>query len=530
LGGLLTAVHLQKSGVNNVRIIEKAGDFGGCWYWNRYPGVACDVESYIYLPLLEELNITPKEKYARGAEVLAHSKAIAEKYNLYASACFQTEVTELTWDESKSRWTIFTNRNDRIRAKFVCMSNGPLNRPKLPGIPGIKKFKGNSFHTSRWDFNFTGGDSTGDLTKLKDKRVGVVGTGASAVQCIPHLGLSAKQVTVFQRTPPAVGVRNDQPTDPEWAHSQEPGWQSKRIANFTNITSGGMVTEDLVNDGWTDLARDVAASIFQKGMITGEALSPTQINKELENADFKKMEQIRNRISSIVKDDATAEVLKPYYNYFCKRPCFHDEYLATFNRENVQLIDTQGKGVDEITENGVVVGGIEYPLDCIIYATGFEVGTSYTRRSGYDLIGREGISLKEKWSKGISTLHGMHTRGFPNCFIAGNAQAALTINYPHSMNEQSIHVAYIISHCLDNDVGQLEVSEPAEKSWVQQNITEAKKHVRFLAACTPGFYSNEGKLNQESIQNASYGAGPAAYFKLLKEWREDGTLPGLEKT
>ena len=524
-GGLLTGARLREAGIQDIRMIEKGGDFGGTWYWNRYPGAACDVESYIYLPLCEELNFVPKEKYTRAPEILAHSRAIGEKYDLYRNACFQTEVTGLEWDEATSRWIISTSRNDRMKARFVCMSNGPLNRPKLPGIEGIERFQGHTFHTSRWDYAYTGGHPEGDLVGLKDKRVGIIGTGATAVQCVPHLAASAKQLTVFQRTPSSIDVRANTPTDPEWAASLKPGWQKQRMDNFNILVSGGFQKEDLVNDGWTEIIRNLASMVnFKSDM----PLDPLVLAEKMEIADFQKMEQIRLRAETVVKDPNVAESLKPYYRQFCKRPCFNDEYLDSFNRPNVELVDTRGQGVDRITEKGVVANGVEYELDCLIFATGFEVGTDYTRRSGYDLKGRDGLSLKDKWANGISTLHGLHSRGFPNCFIISNAQSGFTVNFPHAMNEQAMHIAYIMSHCLATNVQTVEASAAAEESWVTEIINHSRFNQSFQESCTPGYYNNEGKPNPLTIRNGSYGSGPVKFFEKLATWRAEGTMAGLE--
>ncbi|MEE6248471.1 MAG: NAD(P)/FAD-dependent oxidoreductase, partial [Pseudomonadota bacterium] len=353
-GGLLTGARLIESGMQRVRIIEKGGDFGGTWYWNRYPGAACDVESYVYLPLCEELNFVPKEKYTHAPEILAHSRAIGEKFNLYEYACFQTEVEGMQWDEDSQRWTVFTNRGDQMRAQYVCMANGPLNRPKLPGISGIDTYKGHTFHTSRWDYAYTGGGPEGNLTGLQGKRVGIIGTGATAIQCVPHLARGADELYVFQRTPSSVDVRANRPTDPEWAASLQPGWQQARMDNFMTLVSGGFADEDLVNDGWTEITRNLASMVNFKGM---GRLSPAEIAEKMELADFQKMEQIRARAEELVEDKDTAESLKPYYRQFCKRPCFNDEYLPSFNLPGVHLIDTDGRGVERFTENGVVANG-----------------------------------------------------------------------------------------------------------------------------------------------------------------------------
>jgi len=524
-GGLLAGARLREAGIEDVRIVEKGGDFGGTWYWNRYPGAQCDVESYIYLPLLEELGYVPSEKYARGSEILAHSQAIGRKYGLYRGACFQTEVKEIRWDEESARWIVATNRDDRLRARYVVMSNGPLNRPKLPGIPGIESFAGRAFHTSRWDYAYTGGDSRGNLTGLRGKRVGIIGTGATAVQCVPHLGAAAEHLYVFQRTPSSIDVRANRPTDPEWAKTLQPGWQRQRMDNFNILVTGGFQEEDLVSDGWTDIIRKLLVMV-QKD--EGGTVSRDGIAKTMELADFHKMEQIRARVDSIVGDQRTAEALKPYYRQFCKRPCFHDEYLDTFNRPNVTLVDTAGKGVERITPKGVVVAGVEYELDCLIFATGFEVGTAYTRRAGYELYGRNGLSLSEKWERGMSTLHGMHSRGFPNCFIMGPQQAGFTVNYPHLLDEQSTHIAYVVKYAIDNHVRTVEVSEEAEAEWIDTVVRLAVLAREFLEDCTPGYYNNEGKPGERSGQNGFYGGGPVEFFRILKEWRDAGDLRGLE--
>ena len=524
-GGLLAGARLREAGVDDIRIIEQGGDFGGTWYWNRYPGAACDIESYVYLPLLEEVGYMPVEKYSRAPEILAHSRAIGKKFDLYRNACFQTKVTEMRWDEASSRWTVHTNHGDAMKARFVVMANGPLQRPKLPGIPGIDDFKGHSFHTSRWDYDYTGGTSQGGLTKLADKRVGIIGTGATAVQCVPHLGAHAKQLYVFQRTPSSIDVRNNRPTDPQWAKSLEPGWQQKRMDNFNTLVSGGFQEEDLVNDGWTDIIGNILF-LARKRQVDGAPQEDAATLMQL--ADFKKMEQVRARVDSIVRDKAKAEALKPYYNQFCKRPCFHDDYLDTFNRPNVELVDTAGKGVERITENAIVANGKEYEIDCLIYATGFEVGTGYTRRSGYELYGRDGVSLSEKWKDGISTLHGFHSRGFPNCFIVSNSQSGFTANFPHMLNEQSKHIAYIVKTCGERQVRTIEASPEAESEWVQTIQSLAIMRQKFFEECTPGYYNNEGKLSPLAARNGPYGAGPIAFVRVLEDWRADGGLKGLE--
>jgi cyclohexanone monooxygenase len=529
-GGLLMGARLSQAGFKSIRLIEKAGDAGGTWYWNRYPGAMCDVESYVYLPLLEEMGYIPKHKYSFAPEIFEYSKAIARRFDLYDDALFQTGVSQLCWDDANSHWIISTDRGDRMTAQYVAMANGPLSRPKLPGIPGINEFKGHTFHTSRWDYDYTGGDSSGGLTRLADKRVGIIGTGATAIQCVPHLGAAAGHLYVFQRTPSSIDVRNNRETDPEWVRSLEAGWQQQRMDNFNILVSGGDQDQDLVQDGWTDIFRNLTGiAAKQASRKLGRRLTPLEKAELMELADFQKMESIRARVESIVGDPATAEKLKPWYRQFCKRPCFHDEYLETYNRPNVTLVDTEGKGVERLTETAVVVGGRHYELDCLIFATGFEVGTTYTRRAGYDIIGRDGVSLSDKWANGLRTFHGLQTHAFPNCFFLGFTQTAVTVSVPHALNEQARHVTYILEEARRRGAHTVEVTGDAEQSWLDEMRDKARLAERFYAACTPGYYNNEGNLgNPNGFFAGAYGAGPIKFFQTLEAWRDEGQLRGIE--
>ena len=526
-GGLLAGARLREAGVKSIRIIEKGGDFGGTWYWNRYPGAACDIESYIYLPLLEEMNFVPKEKYTHAPEILDYCSKIGQKYDLYTDACFQTDVTGMDWDEEVSKWIVTTNRGDRMKARYVAMSNGPLNKPKLPGVEGIEKYKGHTFHTSRWDYNYTGGDSNGNLTGLNDKRVAIIGTGATAVQCVSHIGAAAEQLFVFQRTPSSVDVRANRPTDPEWAKSLQPGWQKRRIDNFNIIVAGGHQDEDLVGDGWTHIFRNLL------GMLPSQqnaGITRSEMAALSELADFEKMQEVRARAESIVQDKATAEALKPYYRQFCKRPTFDDKYLQTFNRPGVTLVDTQGKGVERMTEKGVVANGVEYEVDCVIFATGFEVGSSYTSRSGYDITGRNGVRLGEKWSDGLSTFHGYYTHGFPNCFFMGFTQTGFPPNFTHMLNLQAEHIAYVIQNGRKRNARTIEPSAEAEAEWVHTMRVKARSGQRFYTECTPGYYNDEGRPGESGngFLAGQYGGGPDEYYAIVDAWREEGSMKGLD--
>jgi cation diffusion facilitator CzcD-associated flavoprotein CzcO len=526
--GLVTGARLKEAGVDDVRIIEKGGDFGGTWYWNRYPGAQCDTASFVYMPLLEETGHMPTEKYAHGPEIREHCQRIGKHYDLYDKALFHTEVTDLTWDDVASRWVVRTNRGDAFTAQFLAMGTGPLHVPKLPGIPGIESFEGHSFHTSRWDYAYTGGDPEGaPLDRLGDKRVAVIGTGATAVQCVPHLARACQELYVFQRTPSSVDVRANEPTDPEWfAEMATPGWQQRWLENFTANQTGGMTTEDLVMDGWTDLARRIRSKIMA---LPPERLTPEGMLEAFEDSDFEKMEEIRARVDALVEDPGTAARLKAWYRQLCKRPCFHDEYLQAFNTPGTHLIDTDGKGVERITERGVVVAGREYEVDCIIYASGFEVGTEYTRRAGYDMTGRDGLRLSEKWADGMRTKHGIHVHGFPNAFIVQPTQGGnLISNIPHNLTESGKTIAAVVGHALAHGFDEVEVTKEAEDAWVDLLLSGGG---RMLGSpdCTPGYYNNEGQdAGMQAKLNVGYPQGAMAYFTYLAEWRSSGAFEGLE--
>jgi cyclohexanone monooxygenase len=521
--GLLAGARLREAGLDDFRIIEAGGDFGGTWYWNRYPGAQCDIESYCYLPLLEELKYIPKEKYSFVSEIFEHSQRIGQVYKLYDRALFQTRVNGLTWDKGLKRWRISTNRGDDIRARFVIMALGPASRAKLPGIPGIEDFEGHSFHTNRWDYGYTGGDTTGGLTKLGDKRVAIIGTGATAIQCVPFVGKYARHLYVFQRTPSSVDLRGNAPTDYSWAQTLAPGWQRARRHNFADIIEGRPFDVDLVSDGWTDIFRTLSGGARSNA---AKGLNPLE---GAELADMAKMNRIRRRVDDTVEDAATAEALKPWYRQFCKRPTFNDDYLPTFNRPNVTLVDvSQAQGVERITRAGVVANGVEYPVDCIIYASGFEITTGLRRRVGFEISGRDGLSIYDYYKDGFRTLHGHSSRNFPNWFYVGVGQNGLSVNMTAMFDDQARHIAYIIQQVKDRGAIAVEPTAEAEEAWVEVIRSVAILNRDFQNACTPGYYNNEGGERSGGLNGQTYTPGINKFNALLAEWREKGDLDGLE--
>lgn len=520
-GGLLVGARLREKGIGNIRIVDTAADFGGTWYWNRYPGAACDVESYIYLPLLEETGYVPSERYARASEIYAYCQMLGRRFDLYRRALFQTEVRAARWNEARQRWTVSTSRGDIIEARFLVSCTGILSRPKLPRIAGIEAFRGRTFHTSRWDYAYTGGDSTGNLDRLREKTVGIVGTGCTAIQAIPHLAESAKRLYVFQRTPSSVDPRDNRPTDREWFRSLKPGWQRERMENFAVLTSGGSAQCDLVNDGWTDIVRGLAPPGFGD-----RQFDP----RELERAQFLKMEKTRRRVAELVTDVATADALKPYYHYFCKRPGFHDQYLQTFNRANVTLIDTKGRGVERITEKGVVAADVEVALDCLIFATGFDYLGEYSREFGIDITGARGRRLSEEWRDGARTLYGVQAHGFPNFLLISLVQASGTINYLMTADEQSKYVVHVIDRCMRKGVESIQPTREAQEAWVSEVLSAARGRHAFLDKCTPGYYNFEGKSADAFGSNEFYLGPPLEYLGRLVALRNADDFSNMDVT
>lgn len=485
---LLAAARLRERGVESIRIVERGADVGGTWYWNRYPGIACDTPSYDYIPLLDEMGKVPPNYFAKGPEIYAHCQEIAKKYDLYKLAVFQTTVTSTVWDEKAKLWRITTDREDEMSARFVIVANGTLSQPKLSKIKGMETFKGHSFHTSRFDYEYTGHD----LSKLKDKRVGIIGTGASAVQIIPRVGAASKELYVFQRTPSAIDIRNDTPTDKEWADSLQPGWQRERRMKHMQ---GRVLTEE---------EKIELANLPREEKI-----------RRQENQNIEHMMRIHKRVDEIVKDKKTAEALKPWYMHRCKRPTYDDVYLPAFNLPQVHLVHTDGKGITEINEKGVVFEGKTYELDLLIYATGFVV-----QKTGIynDIRGEGGLELNDKYKDGMRTVFGVHSQGYPNLFIMGGYQASFQFNLTFMLQTQAEHIAECIKYVRDNGHTTIDAKYETEQWWVDEVIKNRGRTNR-NKECTPGYYNFEGE--DQKRQDGNYNGTFLQYYQHMVETKKD---------
>ncbi len=533
--GLMIAARLKEAGHDDLMIMDGAGDFGGVWYWNRYPGAACDIQSYLYLPLLEETGFIPPRRYSTAPEIFAHAQRIGKRYDLYPNALFHTWTKDMTWDEEASRWIVTTNRGDVIRARYVSLCTGSASRPRLPGIPGLDTFQGKTFHTSRWDYGYTGGDPESPMTKLADKRVAIIGTGATGVQVIPAVAADAGETFVFQRTPSPVGPRGDKPTDPEWVASLEPGWQEKLLREFDKVAAGQPAESPILK---MESMLNMGAYVQQMmEHLDVSALTPDDFTELADLANHMTMEALRNHVDSIVTRPEHAEILKPWYRFMCKRPTFSDNYLEAFNRPNLTLVDVSAsKGVDRITEKGVVANGVEHEVDCIIFASGFEITSSFDRRVGVPVHGVGGRSLYEHWADGMRTMHGTMSHGFPNLFIIGGLfLQSLSPNYITPIDSQARHVVHVLDALKARGATIAQPSQKGEDAFVEEQLTGEPSAfaINFGGSpesCTPGYYSQEGRPMSErrETRQETYHKGGDAYWEAMAAWRSEGELAGME--
>ncbi|KAL0070059.1 hypothetical protein AAF712_002956 [Marasmius tenuissimus] len=568
MGGIVQAVSLIQAGfkAEQIRIVEVGGGIGGTWYWNRYPGLHCDVEAYIYLPLLEETGYVPSTKYVSAVEIRNYLVDIVRKWNLTDKISYRTNLEGLKWNEDTRSWKVDlvsgrgkdgqTRESFSVDADFAFITSGIFPRPHVPKLQGLHSFEGDMMHTSRWDYNITGGSPETpfpEMDKLKGKRVGILGTGATAVQVVPELAKYADELYVFQRTPSAVYERGQRPTDEkEWREkiAAKPGWHNERMENFAlHVAQSPLLpadSENLVGDGWTNLKGYCALTGSDAFGDVGPTEVPQHIGK-LMALDAPTSAKMRARIAEIVKDKETAEKLTPWYPAWCKRPTFSDIYLQAFNKPNVHLVDTDGKGVDSVTTKGVVANGKEYPVDVLILSTGYRSpthgGGDPAKRLGVEIIGRGGRTISEKWSsQGVATLHGVVTGGIPNLFWIYPIQGGATANFAHCIVASGRHIAYIVAEGQKRTGREsvhgtvIDVTSAAEEAWSMQ-ILGGAAHFAGTATCTPSYLTNEGEAtrmpdSQEEMMKRAraspYSKGMVPYIRVMEAWRNEGSLSGIE--
>ncbi|KAF9737616.1 hypothetical protein PMIN02_001235 [Paraphaeosphaeria minitans] len=558
MGGILNAIKLVQGGFqqDDILLVEMGGGVGGTWYWNRYPGLHCDVESYVYLPMLEETGYVPSHKYTSATEIRNYLVKLVEKFGLEERILFRTEVNSMQWDDDKKNWRVdmTTGKGDggkkkttlSVNADFSILAGGIFPYPHVPKIPGLVAFEGDMFHTSRWDYAVSGGSSEDAFSELKGfegLRVGYVGTGATAVQAVPEVAKYAKELFIFQRTPSQVNTRRQKPTDlKEWSEriATGPGWQKARMENLAQHLSRNLPegTVNMVDDEWSRL--QAYCAILGSERFAG--LMPDKIPEylgHLQAWDADHNARARERISTIVSEKSTAEKLTPWYPTWCKRPTFSDTYLQTFNKPNVHLVDTDGKGIDGVKPHAIIANGQEYPVDILILSTGYRSpaygGGDPAARNGIEIIGRNGLKMSNKWSsRGATTLHGVFSHDFPNLFFFAIAQASATANVNHTLEVQMTHITSIISHFnppsdpRDKKV-VIEPSAEAEEAWAMSCLSGAA-FFSSVSVCTPGYMTMEGDaLNQKSQEKmmqagrgSPWSAGLVPFERMLEGWRAGG--------
>jgi cation diffusion facilitator CzcD-associated flavoprotein CzcO len=556
-GGLLYAIRMIQAGIRprDIRIVDSAGGFGGTWYWSRYPGLTCDIESYSYLPLLEETGYIPKHRYSTGDEIRTYAEIAAQKWGVSDSAVFQTQARKMVWDEDSKEWQVelvqkrkgTESQTLNIRANFVATVNGALNWPKLPGVPGVLNFKGDVFHSSRWNYGLTGGSAADpSLEKLKGKRVAIVGTGCTAVQIIPHLAKWASHVYVVQRTPAAVDDRRQWETDPEWFRSEvapatSKGWQRERLRNLhQHLTTEKQPEKNLIGDGWTHAVGMCAVAGNPHGPKTPDDLP--EYMKKLHALDDPRQNRIRKRVEKVVKDPELAKRLQAWYPTWCKRPAFaaDDEYLDTFNRDNVTLVDTDGKGLNSMTADSIVAGDQSYPVDVVIFATGYRAPFTGTpaQKANIEIIGSNGISMNEDWGrKGPSTQHGVMDANFPNLFLSGPWQAALSPNNLFNVDALAKQSAYILQKAKEKAGSKpfaVTVSAEAAEAWGMQVLMHSAPMAAIIG-CTPSYFNVEGGIDRTPpefqpimARSGLWGHGIESFMDVIDAWREVGNMQGIE--
>ncbi|KAL1859566.1 hypothetical protein Daus18300_009567 [Diaporthe australafricana] len=558
-GGILFAARLVEAGVKpeDIRLVDVAGGFGGTWYWNRYPGVMCDTEASVYLPMLEEMGYMPKHKYSYGEEIRGYIERIASRYGFSDQGMFRTAITKAEWNDENRLWSVSMEQNRgpgqskvtlKAHSQFLCLCNGVLNHPKAPKVPGLEYFKGQIFHAARWNYKITGGSSTDQqLTELSGKKVGILGTGPTAIQAIPKLAEASKELYVFQRTPASISSRGQKATDQaEWVKhiTGKPGWQLERLRNWELLCQGEAADDRFMTDGWTKLKTFGAligrsdAPEMTKDIVQGHIKNYTELDAPFQD-------RIRHRVDEIVHDRQTAEALKPWYPTWCKRPGFHDEYLETFNLPNVQLVDiADTKGISGAFPEGLLVGERRIELDVLVLSTGFRPIVNLQdpdpgAKSNTILIGRDSIPMADKWAvRGAATLFGSMTHSFPNLLLAGTIQSAVSSNNTGALDALARHAAYIVTESLrradDADRVAIEPSEEAEESWSAE-ILKYDLFASPIAVCTPGFFNCEGEAlkpvsAEEELKRrrgSCFMRGLPVFRQILDDWKTEGQMAGL---
>ncbi len=456
----LYLLHLLRKNGFSTRVFERGDDVGGTWYWNRYPGARCDVESMQYSYSFDE-DLQQEwrwpEKYSSQLEILAYLQHVTERFDLRKDITLETAVTAAHYDEAAKRWNIETDTSEQISAQFFVMATGCISTANMPNIPNIDGFTGNIFHTGNWPhekIDFTG------------QRVAVIGTGSSAIQSIPVIAAEAEHLTVFQRTPHwTVPARNVPMTD-DYERNWKDAYAEKR-ANMRGSMSGSLRAVAPIDVSALDVSDEEREEAYRERWAAGGMSLLRSYNDLLTSNDANETAAswVRQRIKATVNDPAKAELLAPKtYPLGTKRLCLDTDYYETYNRDNVDLVDIASAPIDQLTATGLETGGRSYDFDSIVLATGFDAMTGTLLR--VDIQGRDALTLKEKWQAGPRTYMGLMTEGFPNLFtITGPGSPSVKSNMLTSIEQHAEWVTDALIWLRDENIASMEAESAAENSW-----------------------------------------------------------------
>ncbi|KUM26649.1 cyclohexanone monooxygenase [Mesorhizobium loti] len=454
-------LHLARGLGLSAIVLEAAYGVGGTWFWNRYPGARCDVESMQYsYSFSEELQQEWhwSERYASQPEILAYANFVANKFDLLRDIRFNTRVVRAAFQEEDSHWLVSTDAGNRYQAKWCVMATGCLSAAQTPNIPGLDSFKGQIYHTGNWPH---------EPVDLSGQKVGAIGTGSSGIQVIPELAAQAKHLYVFQRTPNFSIPARNKPMDAEYEHSWKSNYAERR-AQARTMPAG--ILSELGAKSALDVSAEERLKEYERRWALGGTGLTVAFSDLLKNADANETAAlfVRGKIRSVVNDQKVAEILTPVdHPIGAKRICADTKYFETFNRDNVTLVDLRSNPIREASSNGILVGSELYEIDSLVLATGFDAMTGAL--SKIDIVGRQALPLKEKWRDGPNTYLGLMTAGFPNLFIVtGPGSPSVLTNVIVAIEDNVEWIADCIEHLVDIDADYIEAEAAAEKTWMEQ--------------------------------------------------------------
>jgi cation diffusion facilitator CzcD-associated flavoprotein CzcO len=458
-GGLIMVHQLRAIGLK-VQGVERGGDVGGTWYWNRYPGCRCDVESMEYSyqfskELEQEWNWS--ERYSPQPEILAYAQYVADRFDLRSAFRFNMEVVGANWNEADGQWAVSLTSGETLTSRFLIMATGCLSSTNTPAFPGLASFTGKSFHTGAWPHE--GVDFTG-------QRVAVIGTGSSAIQSIPLIARQAAALTVFQRTANYSIPAHNSALDPAWAMNVKANYADLRARNWNQPAAFGAFYPRNTDSVLT-ASPEERQSRFEKHWAMGGFMFLSAFSDLMLNVEANQMaaEFVRNKIRATVRDPATAELLCPQGVIACKRLCADTDYFATYNLPHVRLVDVSQHPVERIAPTGIVTQGTLHEVDSIVFATGFDAMTGSLLR--VNIVGRNGLPLREKWQDGPRTYLGLMTEGFPNLFMmTGPGSPSVLANMITGVEHHAGFIAQQIEWLGQQGNTRIEAGAAAEAEWV----------------------------------------------------------------